>query len=135
MRGNGDRKRLMASFVANNTGDATIPIESTGLAVIQDWLVSSPSGNFGIIIAADATTDGISIATRKHSTVAFRPILHVEFTKPDLSSFIVHAKSWLGTGAREILKLAAAHAGRPSTEGRNCTSKWGTNAFGRRVDS
>jgi hypothetical protein len=74
-KGSNDREAnpFNAMYGSTIAHQVDIPVE-----VVQSWLADS-NQNFGIIIASDSNTDGISIRSSEHSVMASRPKLIVRY--------------------------------------------------------
>ncbi|HSX86027.1 MAG TPA: DNRLRE domain-containing protein, partial [Cellvibrio sp.] len=71
--GTAHRGAQLASFTASSTGIKTIPLSSSGIAVVQSWLQGN---NNGIVITSGGTTDGIDIRSKEQGIA---PILVLEY--------------------------------------------------------
>ena len=60
------------------TGVSTIVLNSAGIAVVQSW-VNNPTGNYGVILAASAATDGADWDSDEVAVAANRPMLIVSY--------------------------------------------------------
>lgn len=56
----------------------TIPLNASGLAVVQAW-INNPSNNFGLVIANATNTDGLDFSSSEATTKTDRPKLTVVY--------------------------------------------------------
>ncbi len=78
--GSGDRENtVVGRFRALNVGRMTIPLNESGIELVQRWI--DLQDNFGFILQDyDRATDGIDFYSREVGDVSDRPRLEIEYT-------------------------------------------------------
>ena len=62
-------------------GAISIPLNEAGVALVQSW-IDDPTRNYGILVAAGRSSEGVDFASREWPTPSQRPKLTIEFRKP-----------------------------------------------------
>ncbi|MCP4265962.1 MAG: DNRLRE domain-containing protein [Candidatus Brocadiaceae bacterium] len=114
-----DRSAIeLGSIIATSNGSYTIPLNTAGLAVIQDW-INGASPNYGFVIANSISSDGIDIRSSEYSNSAQRPRLTIVYSpdttdnEPPTPDPITWAEVPHSTGTNSI-SMTASTASDPS---------------------
>lgn len=99
-RGATDRgATVLGAATAATSGQAEIPLNAAGVAVVQGWVDGSLANN-GLAIADTALADGLDVRSSEYGTVAERPALVVRYTAageptpPTPTSLAWAGKTW-----------------------------------------
>ncbi len=63
------------------SGSTTVRLNSTGIALVQQW-ITDPTTNFGVQISSLIANDGLGLSSRESTTAADRPALTVTYVPP-----------------------------------------------------
>jgi hypothetical protein len=78
-RGSLDRgATLLATLTLPSTGLQTIPLNASGVALVQAW-VNAPATNYGILLSDPNSPDGLAFDARQATTPTLRPKLTVTY--------------------------------------------------------
>ncbi len=81
------------------TGSEAVALNSTGVALVQDWVDGSKTNNgFGFTDLADASTDGKEFSDSEVAAVEDRPMLRVVYDTTVAGGSPRHTLSLLGVG-------------------------------------
>ncbi|NNE69456.1 MAG: DNRLRE domain-containing protein [Rhodothermales bacterium] len=107
--GSGDAGSQVLGLLRNSgTGEATIALNESGLAVVQNW-IDNPGSNYGFLIEDYARgNDGIDFHSREASNSAQRPRLELEYTLASTPSNRVSVTSDTGGTVSVQPALSAA---------------------------
>jgi hypothetical protein len=72
---------VLATLTLPSTGVKTIPLNASGVALVQAW-VTAPTTNYGILIASTNSLDGLAFDSRQAPTPPTRPKLTVTYVPP-----------------------------------------------------
>ncbi|MBT8064024.1 MAG: DNRLRE domain-containing protein, partial [Gammaproteobacteria bacterium] len=74
-----DRGAAVAcTITAGSTGSLLVPLNASGLALVQSW-VDDPAANHGLIVSDPSTTDGADFHSSESATAVARPRLEVTY--------------------------------------------------------
>ena len=66
----------LGQFAPSTKGESAFALNEIGLATVQSW-INAPQSNFGILLTASGTGDGIRVTSREGVVPATRPKLTV----------------------------------------------------------
>jgi hypothetical protein len=68
----------VGSISAAQPGTITMPLNSTGIALVQNW-IDQPANNYGLIIAHPAWVNGLAFSSSEAAALSSRPKLVVTY--------------------------------------------------------
>ncbi|MCP4047252.1 MAG: DNRLRE domain-containing protein, partial [Gammaproteobacteria bacterium] len=118
-QGTSDRgSTVLGSIIATSTGSYTIPINTAGLTVIQNW-IDGVLPNNGFVITNSSSSDGLDVRSSEYSDATQRPGLTIVYSTgvPDTTPPTPDPMTWAvmpySTGVDSI-SMTASTASDPS---------------------
>jgi hypothetical protein len=74
-----DRGTTVLGYLsASASGQVSIKLNSSGIAVVQDW-INNPSSNFGLVIYDTSNRIGLVFSSSEATTLSNRPLLEISY--------------------------------------------------------
>ncbi len=90
---------ILARIFPSTFGRVTIPLNSEGVALVQQWVQGSTSNN-GLAIASDGTNDGIAMSAK--DSFGFPPTLEVDYTLPGIPGWEVVSRDYVVRASNRV---------------------------------